>query len=45
VASGILAFLIGRLVFRRRGESGPYFSMITLALALLATRSRTTGSR
>jgi branched-chain amino acid transport system permease protein len=35
-ASGLLAFLIGTLVFRRRGESGPYFSMITLALALLA---------
>ena len=35
-ASGVLAFLIGTLVFRRRGESGPYFSMITLALALLA---------
>ncbi|HEX7437774.1 MAG TPA: ATP-binding cassette domain-containing protein [Caldimonas sp.] len=33
---GLLAFLIGTLVFRRRGESGPYFSMITLALALLA---------
>ena len=35
-ASGVLAFVIGTLVFRRRGESGPYFSMITLALALLA---------
>ena len=35
-ASGLLAFLIGVLVFRRRGESGPYFSMITLALSLLA---------
>ncbi|HET9205019.1 MAG TPA: ATP-binding cassette domain-containing protein, partial [Burkholderiaceae bacterium] len=35
-ASGALAFGIGTLVFRRRGESGPYFSMITLALALLA---------
>jgi len=34
-ASGLLAFLIGVLVFRRRGESGPYFSMITLALSLL----------
>ena len=34
--SGLLAFGIGTLVFRRRGESGPYFSMITLALALLA---------
>jgi branched-chain amino acid transport system permease protein len=36
VASGLLAFAIGTLVFRRRGESGPYFSMITLALSLLA---------
>jgi branched-chain amino acid transport system permease protein len=35
-ASGLLAFAIGVLVFRRRGESGPYFSMITLALSLLA---------
>jgi len=35
-ASGLAAFLIGTLVFRRRGESGPYFSMITLALSLLA---------
>jgi ABC-type branched-subunit amino acid transport system permease subunit len=36
--SGALAFVIGMLVFRRRGESGPYFSMITLALALLASQ-------
>jgi branched-chain amino acid transport system permease protein len=35
-ASGILAYSIGTLVFRSRGESGPYFSMITLALSLLA---------
>jgi branched-chain amino acid transport system permease protein len=33
---GVLAYCIGRLVFRSRGESGPYFSMITLALSLLA---------
>ncbi len=38
LASGALAFAIGTLVFRRRGESGPYFSMITLALALLASQ-------
>jgi branched-chain amino acid transport system permease protein len=38
VASGVLALLIGTLVFRRQGESGPYFSMITLALALLAAQ-------
>ena len=36
IASGLLAYAIGVLVFRRRGESGPYFSMITLALSLLA---------
>ena len=36
VVSALLAYVIGLLVFRRRGESGPYFSMITLALSLLA---------
>jgi len=36
LASGALAYAIGTLVFRQRGESGPYFSMITLALSLLA---------
>jgi len=36
LASGLLAYGIGVLVFRARGESGPYFSMITLALSLLA---------
>jgi branched-chain amino acid transport system permease protein len=34
-AAGLLAYGIGFLVFRRQGESGPYFSMITLALSLL----------
>jgi branched-chain amino acid transport system permease protein len=34
--SGVLAFLVGIVIFRRSGESGAYFSMITLALALLA---------
>jgi branched-chain amino acid transport system permease protein len=32
----VLAYLIGIVIFRRSGESGAYFSMITLALALLA---------
>ena len=36
LASGLLAYAIGFVVFRRPGESGAYFSMITLALALLA---------
>jgi branched-chain amino acid transport system permease protein len=36
IVSALLAYAIGVLVFRRRGESGPYFSMITLALSLLA---------
>ncbi|MEO6269136.1 MAG: ATP-binding cassette domain-containing protein [Lautropia sp.] len=35
IAPGLLAFGIGVLVFRRGRESGPYFSMITLALSLL----------
>ncbi len=34
--SGLLAYAIGAVVFRRAGESGAYFSMITLALSLLA---------
>ena len=36
VTAGLFAYGIGLLVFRRQGESGPYFSMITLALSLLA---------
>jgi branched-chain amino acid transport system permease protein len=36
LASGLLAYAIGYIVFRRTGESGAYFSMITLALSLLA---------
>ncbi len=36
LAPGALAFGIGSAVFRGRTESGPYFALITLALALLA---------
>ncbi len=36
LASGLLAYVFGVVVFRRPGESGAYFSMITLALSLLA---------
>jgi branched-chain amino acid transport system permease protein len=36
LAPGLVALLIGLAVFRRPGESGPYFSLITLALSLLA---------
>jgi branched-chain amino acid transport system permease protein len=36
IVSGGLAYAIGLVVFRRPGESGAYFSMITLALSLLA---------
>ncbi len=31
----LLAYVIGRLVFARRHESGPFFSLITLALVML----------
>ncbi len=34
--AGLLAYLIGAVVFRRPDQSGAYFSMITLALCLLA---------
>jgi branched-chain amino acid transport system permease protein len=36
IVSGLFAYAIGFVVFRRSGESGAYFSMITLALCLLA---------
>jgi branched-chain amino acid transport system permease protein len=36
IVSGLLSYAIGFVVFRRPGESGAYFSMITLALSLLA---------
>jgi branched-chain amino acid transport system permease protein len=36
LVSGALAYVIGFVVFRRPGESGAYFSMITLALCLFA---------
>ena len=35
IVSGLLAYAIGAVVFRRTGETGAYFSMITLALSLL----------
>lgn len=31
---GLLAYIVGRLVFARRHESGPYFALITLALVM-----------
>ncbi|MGX7006136.1 branched-chain amino acid ABC transporter ATP-binding protein/permease [Caballeronia sp. KNU42] len=33
--SGVFAYLIGLLVFARRIDSGPFFSLITLALSML----------
>jgi branched-chain amino acid transport system permease protein len=36
LAAGLLAYAIGVVVFRRPDQSGAYFSMITLALCLLA---------
>ncbi len=44
-AAGLLAYGIGLLVFRRQGESGPYFSMITLALSLLAFQVATSWNK
>ncbi len=36
VAPGLLACVIGVLVFRKHVESGPYFALITVAITLLA---------
>lgn len=35
VLSGVLAYLVGLVVFARRIDSGPFFSLITLALSML----------
>ncbi|MGF1770205.1 ATP-binding cassette domain-containing protein [Enterovibrio makurazakiensis] len=34
----LLAYVLGKLVFSRTSSSGPYFSLITLAIAMLATQ-------
>ncbi|MGF1705572.1 ABC transporter permease subunit [Enterovibrio baiacu] len=34
----LAAYLLGRLVFSRTASAGPYFSLITLAVAMLATQ-------
>ncbi|QUJ75283.1 ATP-binding cassette domain-containing protein [Sulfitobacter albidus] len=34
-AAGLIAFLLGSVVFKGKTDSGPYFSLITLALALI----------
>ncbi|CZF82728.1 branched-chain amino acid ABC transporter ATP-binding protein/permease [Grimontia marina] len=34
----LLSFALGKLVFSRTSSSGPYFSLITLAVAMLATQ-------
>lgn len=41
---GVLAYVIGRLVFAKRQDSGPYFSLITLALVMLAAQVATQWS-
>lgn len=35
-AMAVFAFLLATLIFRGRNESGPYFSLITLALVMIA---------
>ena len=36
IAPGLLAAIIGVLIFRKHVESGPYFALITVAITLLA---------
>ena len=38
---GILAYLIGRMIFRGRAQNGAFFALITLALVLLAAQIAT----
>ena len=36
VAAGLIAFLLASVVFKGRTDSGPFFSLITLAFAMIA---------
>lgn len=44
VAVAGVAFLIAAVIFRGRSDSGPYFSLITLALAMAAEQVATTAT-
>jgi branched-chain amino acid transport system permease protein len=43
-AVGLLAFGLATLIFKGRSESGPYFSLITLALVMIAEQIANTAS-
>ena len=43
-AIGLLAFGLATLIFKGRSESGPYFSLITLALVMIAEQIANTAS-
>ncbi|MEH6740031.1 MAG: ATP-binding cassette domain-containing protein [Sulfitobacter sp.] len=43
-AIGVLAYGLATLIFRGRSESGPYFSLITLALVMFAEQVANTAS-
>ena len=44
VAMAVFAFSLAALIFRGRNESGPYFSLITLALVMIAEQVAGTAS-
>jgi branched-chain amino acid transport system permease protein len=44
VAIGLLAYGLAALIFKGRSESGPYFSLITLALVMIAEQVANTAS-
>ena len=43
-AIGLLAYALATLIFKGRSESGPYFSLITLALVMIAEQISNTAS-
>ena len=44
LAIGLLAYGLATLIFKGRSESGPYFSLITLALVMIAEQAANTAS-
>ncbi len=44
-AIGLLAYGLATVIFKGRSESGPYFSLITLALVMIAEQISNTASR
>lgn len=45
LVAGLIAFVLASMVFRGRNDSGPYFSLITLALVMIAEHVASTSPK